>query len=92
MKLTEQRLKQIIAEEMERVNEEDKAEMPTDSASKLRAAIKNLAMDANKFKGIDAKEAALLADAIGSLLTKASEESAAAVLSRLGTAMDKLKI
>jgi hypothetical protein len=92
MKLTEQRLKQIIAEEMERVNEEDKAEMPTDSASKLRTAIINLAKDANNFTGIDAKEAKLLADTIVRLLTKAGNEPAAAVLTKLGTAMDKLKI
>jgi hypothetical protein len=92
MKLTEQRLKQIIAEEMERVNEEDKAEMPTDSASKLRTAIINLAKDANNFTGIDAKEAKLLADTIVRLLTKAVNEPAAAGLSKLITAMDKLKI
>ena len=100
MKLTQNRLKQIIAEELQRVNEEDEPTAPEpeggeqqkQTVSKLRVALKQLAADSSKFKGIDSAEATQIADIINRVLAKAQGESAASVFKRLSTALSRLKI
>ncbi len=108
MNITKSKLKQIIAEEYQRFDEQDDMGVPAmpgqeepaisqgeelpNSASKLKIALKNLAMDTSKFKGIDPKEAAAIADAINRLLGKAQEGSAGAIFKRLSVAFERLKI
>ena len=55
-------------------------------------ALKQLAADSSKFKGIDSAEATQIADIINRVLAKAQGESAASVFKRLSVALSRLKI
>lgn len=100
MKITKERVQQIIAEEIQKLREEEEEEVAMGeepeavelTVSKLRMALRDLAKDSEKFRGLDNVEATMIADIISRILVKSQETSAAAILKRVNTALERLKI
>ena len=100
MKITKERVQQIIAEEIQRLKEEEEeaAEIAQEpeaiklTVSKLRMALKDLARDSSKFKGLDNIEATMIADIISRIMVKSQETSATSILKRVNVALERLKI
>lgn len=99
MKITKERVQQIIAEEIQKLKEEEEQpamgeepEVVKLTVSKLRAALKDLARDSAKFKGLDNIEATMIADIISRIMVKSQETSATSILKRVNVALERLKI
>ena len=98
MKLTEQRLKEIIIEELNNLNENPDAQAKDDSTDKEQAttSINQLKKDLidtsrniSNVKGLDPKEIALISAVIGSVIQASSAGSAGTILQRVHDVIQK---
>ena len=98
MKLTEDKLKQMIAEELGRLTEEEPEEPAADAAapeaagdekakvnstSMLKQELVDLSRNITKIPGLDPNELNLISGMIGTLIKISSTKSAASVLKRV---------
>ena len=89
MKVTQQRLKQIIMEEIYNVQETEHEPAQQDSKQKatvsaLRNELKDFAMNPSNFKGLDPAEVEGLKNIFSLIFTAAREKSMGSLLRRLG--------
>lgn len=105
MKLTEEKLKQIILEEVERFAATNKSEpnrrdnsdakdasgkeQATDSMTKLKKELVDVSRNIQNVKGLDAKEISLISGLIGVVLSLSSQGSASTILQRVYNVLQK---
>ena len=101
MKLTEDKLKQMIAEELENIHEQepqpeqppaqpqDSAKEKVDSVSKLKMELTQVAKNIQTVKGLDAAEVNLISSLIGVILSLSSAGSASTILKRVYDVLQK---
>jgi len=99
MKLTQERLKEIILEELNNLSENpmDKPatgapvekEDPTKSVTQLRKDLLDASKSVQNIKGLDPKEIELISATLGAVLQAASEGSAASLLQRIHGVIQK---
>ena len=101
MKLTEDKLKQMIAEELENIHEQEpQPEQPpaqpqasekdkVDSVSKLKMELTQVAKNIQTVKGLDAAEVNLISSLIGVILSLSSAGSASTILKRVYDVLQK---
>jgi len=94
MKLTEDKLKQMILEEYSRLNEEppqQNAEKvdPTKSISQLKQDLLDTSKNIQNVKGLDPTEIESISAVLGAVLQVASAGSAATILQRVHDVLQK---
>ena len=96
MKLTEDKLKQMILEEYNRFNEQEQVDQqagekvdPTKSISQLKKDLLDTSKNIQNVKGLDPKEIESISAVLGSVLQVASAGSAATILQRILDVLQK---
>lgn len=99
MKLTKQKLKEIIAEEINNLSEQEPAPEaapqsepkadPTKSVSQLKKDLLDASKNIQNIKGLDPKEIELISATLGVVLQAASQGSAATILQRIHDVLQK---
>jgi hypothetical protein len=100
MKLTQERLKEIILEELSSLSENDPANPevapnaekpadPTKSVSQLRKDLLDASKNVQNIKGLDPKEIELISGVLGVVLQLSSEKSSSSILQRVYNVLQK---
>ena len=101
MKLTDEKLKQFIAEELRNLYEQEPEagaqapeqssdkEQQTDSMTKLKKELVDVSRNIQNVKGLDAREISLISGLIGVILSLSSKGSASTVLQRVYDVLQK---
>ena len=89
MKITKQRLKEIIAEELQVFEQEGQDEKSVETRTEFGEKLKKLGHAMQKASGLDSTEVVLINDVLDMLIQAANEGSARSILTQLQTLISK---
>ena len=89
MKITKEKLKEIIAEELQVFEQEGQDEKSVGTRTEFGEKLKKLGLAMQKASGLDSTEVVLINDILDMLIQRANDDSAKPILTQLQTLISK---